>query len=197
MLSTNLSRNIVFTIDKFFYTPAGAVLANPTADNGGQFDANCSWKVPTNPLITSNIETILEDNSWGDLLERRANLMNLYESTKDPQAGIQLKNFMKIVIDAGLLALKTADELYWLDRDQKIQNEFSLGFCLAKGIDLAVSKLKLNRVIEDKNNPEAIAKEKIEETFNKQIRDRKKEIGLIQTNALKKIKKVKNKKIKS
>jgi len=135
-------------------------------------------------LILSNIETIYEDPSFGDLMKRKANLFQLVESLNDVNARQQLSNFMKVYIETGVFMLKFIDSQYWLDKPNKIQNEFSLDSCIVNAINIGVAKLKKDRMILDITNSEALAKDTIENGLNKDLNRRKKDIGLIQTKAI-------------
>jgi len=178
-LSTNLSRNINFDKDGYFYTDAAAALTAKKKISGVEYNTTAD------PLISSNYEVIYEDSAFGNLLKRKGNLAQLVEATKDPNATIQLTNFMKTYVGVGVFILKTADELYWFDKENKIPGEFSLDYCLTRAINIGVEKLKLNRMILDVTNTEALAEQTIEKTFDDLNKQRKREIGVVQTNALK------------
>jgi len=178
-LSTNLSRNITFDKNGYFYADDLAALT------GKKKIAGIEYGNTADPMISSNFEVIYEDTAFGDLLKRKSNLAQLVEATKDANATQQLTNFMNTYVGVGVFILKTADELYWFDKVLKIPGEFSLDYCLTRAINIGVEKLKLNRMILDVTNTEALAKQTIEKTFDDQIKTRKREIGVVQTNALK------------
>jgi len=189
-MNTHLSRNLVFNKNGYFYDDDEAKLVDGDDDNGGEF-MTANWKVPEQYYIQSNIEIILEEPSFMDLLDRRSNFMNMLFATKSPDAKTSLEAFMKCIIDAALEVLKTADELFWLDRKAKppIRSQYTLDYCLAQGIKLGVTKLKINNIISDIQEPQKLAKEHIKEEFEQQIRDRKKAIGYNEADALVKVSK--------
>jgi len=191
-LSTNLSRDLIFTNGYFYDDTNAALTVNVRIARG--IDVNgVEIQIPVNNYILSNIETIYEDPAFGDLLTRKSNLIQLVETVDDASARQQLKNFMKVYIETGVYILKKADSYYWLDRANKIQNEFSLDYCLTKAINLGIEDLKASRLILDVTNSEALAADVIESTLTKNIADTKRSQGLIQTKALTKDNK-KNKK---
>jgi len=193
-LSTNLSRDLIY-VNGYFYDDTNAALTQDVVIASGIFAAGVTIRAPVNNYILSNIETIYEDPAFGDLLKRKSNLIQLVETVNDVNARIQLQNFMKIYMETGVYILKKADSYFWLDRANKIQNQFSLDYCLTKAINLGIEDLKASRLILDVTNSEALAADVIESTLTKNIADVKRSQGLIQTEALTKDNK-KNKKNK-
>jgi len=76
-----------------------------------------------------------------------------------------------------VLALKTANELYWLDKTALIRSEYTLDYCLTQGCKIAQQNLKILNIISETELPKEISKVHIENDFDDVILKRKQQMG--------------------
>jgi len=187
-MSINLPRNIVFNNDGEFYTASAMV--DGTVANGNAYEvANpipavlpaaflSSWKIPDNREVLSNVELLAEVSIFNDLMQRKMNFIHLFKTLPSVDTRDSLKNFMNALITAMLEALKTADDLYWLNRGNHTRSQYTLDYCLRKGCELAAEKLKLQNMINDIKLPDKLVKEHVEDEFEADIRKRSKNLNI-------------------
>jgi len=183
-MSINLARNIVFEID-YFYEDPGVLVAGTlnigqeiVVPRAGLANITATWMIPNKHYLLSNVEILSESPIFTNLMERKMNFIHLFKTLPSNDTKVSLENFMNSVITSMLEALKTADSLYWLDRNAKIRSQYTLEYCLTKGCELAAEKLKLQNTINDIQLPDKIIKEHVEEDFEADIRSRKKNLDI-------------------
>jgi len=184
-----LPRNIIFKQDddgqgnvlrSYFYLNDDAELIGDeeidVTDKEGNLITS-SWRIPRARYIKSNCEILMEEPSFLDLLDRKANYYYFFISMKTQETADALSNFMKSIYDAMISALKFADQLYWKNKTARVRSEYSLEYCLLKGINNASSQLRLSEIINDIQQPNKLLKEHVEEQFEDMVDDIKKQTG--------------------
>jgi len=184
-----LPRNIIFKQDddgngnilrSYFYSNDDAELVGNEDINVTDKDGNAirsRWSIPRARYIKSNCEILMEEPNFLDLLDRKTNYYYFFISMKTQDTADALSNFMRSIYDAMISALKFADQLYWKNKTARIRSEYSLEYCLLKGIKSASSQLRLAEIINDIQLPNKLLKEHVEEQFEDMVDDIKKQTG--------------------
>jgi len=184
-----LPRNIVFKQDvdnlgnvarAYFYREEDAKLDADYEINVTDKDSNLiisNWSIPHEYYIKANCEILMEEPSFLDLLDRKSNYYYFFISMKTQETADALSNFMKSIYDAMISALKFADQLYWKNKQARIRSEYSLEYCLLKGVNNAASQLRLSEIINDIQLPNKLLKEHVEEQFEDMVDNIKKDTG--------------------
>jgi len=138
-----------------------------------------TWKIPNEAFILSNVETLMESSIFLNLMDKKANYIQLFKSLPSNETKTNLENFMNSVVSSMLLGLETADGLYWMgDKNEKIRSEYTLEYCLEQGASIASKKLLLEKTINEISNPQNIVKEHINDNFNDLIENRNRETSI-------------------
>jgi len=186
-----LSRNIIFNDKKYFYDSFGAILLTANsiiAKNSTGGDVVAKWPIPNAPYIASNIEILSDSPFFGNLNDKKINFIHLFKTIPSLENKENLVRTMSSIINAMLLALQSADKLYWILKDddptKAIRSEFSLDYCLSQGAKLAQDQLRILNIIDEIYLPKSIISVKAEDAFNDMIINRKKQAGFDIANAL-------------
>jgi len=174
-----LSRNLVFAEDNtIFYDDTNAVLGNSEIVTAGPSDIYISdWNIPIGSYIASNIDILSESEYFGDLSDKKVQFKRLFQSLPSLETSLNLSKNMSSIVQSMVLALKTADKLYWLDKNARIRSEFTLDYCLTQGAKLAQNNLKILNIISETELPKEISKVHIENDFADVILKRKQQMG--------------------
>jgi hypothetical protein len=184
-----LPRNIIFKQESdahgnvaraYFYSDEDAKLDADYDIDVTDKDGNLitsTWSIPHEYYIKSNCEILMEEPSFLDLFDRKANYYYFFISMKTQETADALSNFMKSIYDAMISALRFADKLYWKNKQARIRSEYSLEYCLLKGVNNAASQLRLSEIINDIQQPNKLLKEHVEEQFEDMVDDIKKDNG--------------------
>jgi len=199
----DIPRNIVFN-NGYFYNKSDPMLTDGKIEDGTAYKVKykystltATWKVPNEAFILSNVESLMESSIFLNLMDKKANYIQLFKSLPSNETKTNLENFMNSVVTSMLLALETADGLYWMgDKKEKIRSQYTLQYCLEQGVSLASKKLLLENVINQISNPQNITKEHINDNFNDLVENRNRETGIDIANKIKETKIKKPKKPK-
>jgi len=184
-----LPRNIVFKQDvnnlgnvqrSYFYSDEDAKFSSSHIETVRDKDRHmivAEWGIPDKYYIKANCEILMEEPSFLDLFDRKANYYYFFKGMKTQETADALSNFMKSIYDAMISALKFADQLYWKNKQARIRSEYSLEYCLLKGVNNAASQLRLSEIINDIQMPNKLLKEHVEEQFEDMIDNIKKDTG--------------------
>jgi len=192
-----LSRNLVFAEDNtIFYDDTNAVLGNSEIVTSPDNMYISDWNIPIGSYIASNIDILSESEYFGDLSDKKVQFKRLFQSLPSLETSLNLSKNMSSIVQSMVLALKTADKLYWLDKNARIRSEFTLDYCLTQGAKLAQNNLKILNIISETELPKEISKIHIENDFDDLVLKRKQQMGSDVVDTLDKQSKKKSKTIK-
>jgi len=154
------------------------------------------WEEPDDIILRTNIYRLLEHPKLSNILVRKANLVNIFRSTKSDESSEALKKYMNNIIPILSETLSTCHNLYWLDDQKYIRSSLSFDFCLNQAINFAYDRLRIMNLITNVTDPSGILNSQISNQLSDIATNDYRALGLRESNAVTKTKQTKKRKTK-